>query len=287
MRAVKIRQPMLIGREVRWHPVQNHGDAALMQVVHQIHEILRRAIARGRCEIPGGLISPGTVERMLHHRQQFDVGKVHALSVVGEARRYLTIVQRAIAFLRNPHPGTQMDFVDGNRCMQGISPFAILHPVMIGPLIFEIPYHGSGARRFFMQDPERVCLVDYESVVPRNDVKLINGSFGHSGDEPLPNARTLANPKGMGERIPPIKAANDAYRARVRSPHAEAGARLVADRSKMGSQLLVCAIITPLVEKIKILLSQKSHFSATSRSGLDSSLGIRVSRVLILAELGF
>src|SRR5580658_593129 len=52
----------------------------------------------------------------------------------------------------------------------------------------------------------------------------------------------------------------------------------------MGSQLLVRAIVTSLVEKIKILLGQESHFSATSRSLLDSSLGIRVSRALILDE---
>src|SRR5580704_14384278 len=284
MRAIKIGQAMLIGREVRWHPVQNHRDSTIMQAVHQIHEILRRAIARGGSEIPGGLISPGTVERMLHHGKQLDVGEVHALSVIGEARRHLAITERTIIFLRNPHPGTEMDFVDGNRRMQGISPFAILHPVAISPLVVEIPQDRSGARRFLMPEAERVCFVDYESVVPRNDVKLINRTLDHSGDEPLPNARTLANTQGMGEGIPAIKAANHAYCARVRSPHAEACARLVADGSKMGSQLLVCAIVTPLVKKIKILLGQESHFSATSRSGLDSSLGIRVSRVLILAE---
>ena len=66
---------MLIGREMRGHPIENHADAMLMQVVHQIHEILRRAVARGGREIAGGLISPRSVKRMLHDGQEFDVGE--------------------------------------------------------------------------------------------------------------------------------------------------------------------------------------------------------------------
>src|ERR1700691_4654925 len=114
-----------------------------------------------------------------------------------------------------------MDFVDGNRRMQGTSAFPILHPVTIRPLVSEIPHDRGGSRRFFMQDPEWVRLVDYESVVPRNDVKLVNRTLGNSGDEPLPNARTLSRMQGMSERIPSVEAANDGYFSRIRSPHAK------------------------------------------------------------------
>ena len=91
MRAVEVGQAVRVGREVRRHPVEDHGDAVLVQVVDQIHEILRRAVARGGGEIAGGLVSPGAVEGMLHHGQEFHVSEAHAADVFGEARRGLAI----------------------------------------------------------------------------------------------------------------------------------------------------------------------------------------------------
>jgi hypothetical protein len=91
MRAVEVGQTVGVGREVRWHPVENDGDAVLVQVIHQVHEILRRAVARSGSEIAGGLVSPGTVEGMLHHRQEFHVSEAHAPHVFGEPRRGFAI----------------------------------------------------------------------------------------------------------------------------------------------------------------------------------------------------
>ena len=42
MRAVEIRQPMLIRGKVRRHPVEYHADALLMQVIDEVHQVLRR-----------------------------------------------------------------------------------------------------------------------------------------------------------------------------------------------------------------------------------------------------
>ena len=41
VRPVEERQPVFVGREVRGNPVQNHADAALMQVVDEVHQVLR------------------------------------------------------------------------------------------------------------------------------------------------------------------------------------------------------------------------------------------------------
>src|SRR5215469_17297806 len=83
MRAVEVGKAVPIGREVRWNPIENDSDATLMQIVDEKHEILGRAVASGRREITRGLISPGSVKRMLHDRQQLDVSELHALDVVG------------------------------------------------------------------------------------------------------------------------------------------------------------------------------------------------------------
>ena len=84
VRAIEVGEAVLVGREVRRNPVEDYGDAVLVQVVDQVHEILRRAVARGGSEVAGGLISPGAVEGMLHHGQKFDVGESHLVDVVGE-----------------------------------------------------------------------------------------------------------------------------------------------------------------------------------------------------------
>ena len=71
------RPARAVGREVRRHPVENHADAVLVQVVDQVHEVLRRAVARGGREVSRGLVSPGTVKRMLHDGQELDMGESH------------------------------------------------------------------------------------------------------------------------------------------------------------------------------------------------------------------
>ena len=58
MRAVEVGEPVRVGREVRRDPVENYTNTVLVQVIDQVHEILRRAIARGGGEVPSSLVSP-------------------------------------------------------------------------------------------------------------------------------------------------------------------------------------------------------------------------------------
>ena len=56
--AVEVCQTVRVFGEVRRHPVEDDADIVLMQVVNQVHEFLRFAIAAGRCIVAGDLISP-------------------------------------------------------------------------------------------------------------------------------------------------------------------------------------------------------------------------------------
>src|SRR5271155_1422414 len=103
-------------------------------------------------------------------------------------------------------------------------------------------------------------------------MKLVNRTVGYSGHETLPNAGTTSKLQRIRAWIPSIKAANDRYFARVRSPYAETGTGLVADRSEVGAQLLVGTVMASLIEKIKILLGQKSHF----QRDLGASVGFAI-----------
>src|SRR5689334_23828131 len=46
MRAVEIHQAVRVTREMRRYPIEDHTDAALMQAIDQVHEILDRKSTR-------------------------------------------------------------------------------------------------------------------------------------------------------------------------------------------------------------------------------------------------
>ncbi len=178
VRAVEVGESVGVGREVRRNPVEDHADAVLVQVVDQVHEILRRAVARSGREIAGGLVSPGAVERMLHHGQELDVGEAQLADVVGQAGRGFAVGQRAVVLFGDAHPRAEMDFVDCLRCAQGVAGGALLHPVVVVPLVVEIPDDRGGARRFLVQQAERVGFVDAVSVAVRFDVEFVERALG-------------------------------------------------------------------------------------------------------------
>ena len=189
MRAVEVGEAMGVGREVRWNPVEDHADAVLVQVIDQVHEILRRAVARGGREVSSGLISPGTVEGMLHHGQELDVGEAQLSDIFGEARRGFAVGQRTIVLFWHPHPRAQMHLVNRLWCAKRVATGALLHPFTVVPLVVEVPDDRGGARRLLMQQAERVGLVDAIPVAIRFDVEFIERALGHAGDEALPYAR--------------------------------------------------------------------------------------------------
>ena len=159
-----------------------------------------------------------------------------------------------------------MDLVDGNGSVQGISVLPLLHPLLIRPLVREIPYDGGGARRFFVKKTEGIRFVDYASVMLRDDMELINGTISDSGNEPLPDAGTSTGAQRMGTVVPSVEAANDCHLARVRSPNAETCALLAANRSEVGTQLFIGAVMAAFVEKVDVLLAQETDLGTGTQS---------------------
>ena len=56
--AIELGQTMPIGREVGRDPINDHSDPCLMEVIDQVHQILRGPESTGRSEVAGHLISP-------------------------------------------------------------------------------------------------------------------------------------------------------------------------------------------------------------------------------------
>ena len=134
--AVEARQAMLVRREMRRHPVEDHTDTALVAGVDERRKVFWRAVARGRCEHRQGLVAPGATERMLHDRQQLDVGEVELLHVgdqalgqfapIVEARHFTQVIQLAL-------PGAWVQFIDRQRRTVGMALGAVFHPLLVLP----------------------------------------------------------------------------------------------------------------------------------------------------------
>src|ERR1700691_748068 len=109
---------MAVGREVRWYPIEDDGNIVLVQVVDEVHEIVRRTVSRRGSTIARSLISPGTVERMLHDWEQLDVSESQPIHMVGQSGRDLAIGERTVVFLGDAHPGAEMNLIDRYRRVQ-------------------------------------------------------------------------------------------------------------------------------------------------------------------------
>ena len=164
------RQAVRVGREVRGHPVEYHADAVLVQVIDQIHEVLRRPVARGRREIAGGLVAPRAIERMLRDRHQFDMGESGLQQVPGELMRDLAVIED-VAVLAPP--GTHVQLVDRDRRIEPVARAAPCHPARVAPLVIERPGARGGGRRTFGKEREWVGLVGNRLPGIRLDAVLV------------------------------------------------------------------------------------------------------------------
>ena len=95
-RAVELIQAEGVLGEVGRDPVQNDADASLMELIHQILEIIRGAIAAGGGKIAGALIAPGVVQGMFTDRKKLHVGEAHLFYVGDQIMSDIPIAEELV-----------------------------------------------------------------------------------------------------------------------------------------------------------------------------------------------
>ena len=133
-RPVETGQAVLVAREVGRDPVEDHADAGAVQAVHEIHEVLRRAVAAGGGEVAGHLIAPARLVGVLRHRQQLHVGVAHVGAVVRQRVRRLAVVGPAAAVARRA-PGAEVHLVDVHRGADRVALAPRAQPVPVAPVV--------------------------------------------------------------------------------------------------------------------------------------------------------
>ena len=258
VRAVEIGQPVLVRREMRRHPIEHHADSLLVQVIDEVHEVLRRTEARGRREISADLISPRSAERVLHDRHDLDVREAERLDVRRQLRRHLAIRQRAVAVLGHAHPRAEVHFVERDRRVERVALAALLHPLAVGPLVsVERPDLRAGLGGRLVVHAERIGLVDAISVVARPDSILVDIADADAGDPAFPYPRLAVRLERRLRVVPAVEIADHRHAVGVGRPYREIRSVLSVPFHRARAELFVQARVRAFVEQMQVGRTQQ------------------------------
>ncbi len=225
-----------------------------------MHEVLRRAVpARGR-EVARDLVAPGAVEGVLHHGHELHVREARVLEVFRKIGGQLAVGERTVVLLRRPSPGPHVEFVHGEGRPERIPGVPLLHPLVVAPVVSEVPDEGGGAGRRLPGKREGIALVAAVAVVTGYDVILVQSAVADAGDEPFPDARAVVTDgELMAVVVPAVEVADHRDPGRVRRPDREERAVRFVDAHEVRAQLLVEPEMVPFLEEVDIMLRQQAH----------------------------
>src|SRR3990170_7668939 len=266
MRAVEVGKAVLVAREMGRHPVEDHADAVPVQTVHEFHEVLRASVpARGR-EVARGLISPGPVERMLHHGQELHVGESHVLHVIHKGTGDLPVSEKAVVPLHGPPPGTEVDLVDREGRSKTVCRMPVFHPGIVAPLVRKIAYDGGRPRRRFPAEGKGIAFVSAVTGMAGDNVILVEGPGPDTRDEPFPYPRSIpAHAQGMRNLVPVVELADNGHALRLRRPDGKERALHAVMDQGVGAQFVVEVEVVPFLEQVDVLVGQESHAGNNTR----------------------
>ena len=210
------------------HPVEDHADAVPVHDVDEGPEVVRRAERRLRCVVPGHLVAPGALERMLHDRHQLDVREAQVAHVRAELLGELAPAEAAT-------PGRRVHLVHRDGALERILLPASLDPLGVLPDVVRLEDHRRGLRRHLGAKRVRVRLV---SAV---EMELVAVALLRALDDALPDAGLAEEAQRARGRIPAVEVPDDADERRVRRPDGEADAL----RDDVRAELLVDLLVAP------------------------------------------
>ena len=217
-RAVKLSQREAVLGEVRRNPVHDDADAPLVQRVDQEHQVVGRAVARGRGKVARRLEAPARIIGMLGERHELHVREVHVAEVVGQLLSELTVGVEAAVLVALPRAG--VDFVNIHRLPERIGGSAALLPLSVAPLIrAEVKDTRGVVGTVLRVKGKGVGL--HHLLEPRGlDAVFVGFSLTDAFDEKLPVAVAVFMHKVFGF-VPVIEAAHNGNTPRVGRPDTE------------------------------------------------------------------
>src|SRR6185436_11112200 len=173
---------------MRWHPIHDHADAALMEVINEVSEVVGRTIACRRCIVITDLIAPGWTIRMLLQREKLNVGKTHFRNIVRERFGHLAIAEWAVVFFNLSAPRPKVNFVDRQRLPKVLSTTSLFGPTRVSKLELRLINDRRGIGWHFGVLRIRISLHERQPLACA-DLEFVKRSLTEIWDEEFPNTR--------------------------------------------------------------------------------------------------
>jgi hypothetical protein len=248
--AVEAGQAPLVAGEVGGHPVDDHPDAALVEVVDEPAEVVGVAEARGRREVPGDLVAPGGLEGVLGDGQQLDVGEPEVAHVVGQQGGQLPVGQEPAVGPAAPRP--QVHLVDAEPVAQRVPLRTGRHPLPVGPLVSGREGDAGHAALVLGQLRHGVAALAHDAVGALDRV-LVPGQGADALDHAGPDPRAGEALERVVVARPGVPLPHHVDRAGMRRPHREGRDVAAVDAGGMGAQHLPQALVASLGEQPQVV----------------------------------
>ena len=115
-RSVEFVKTVLVLREVRRNPVEQHADTGAVALIHKSHELLRRAVARGRGVVARDLIAPRGIVGIFGDRHQLHMGVAHVQQIRDQLVGQLVVAVAAAVGLASPR--AEVHLIDVHRTVE-------------------------------------------------------------------------------------------------------------------------------------------------------------------------
>ncbi len=236
------------------HPVDDHADAGLVQPVDEVTEPVGVAEPRGGGEVRRDLVAPGTAVRMLHDREELDVGEAQVAEV-----RHQLVGDLAVGEVSLPR--SEVHLVDRHRLANRLSSGALGHPVAVSPGVRRLVDHRGRRRRDLGVERHRVGLLA-PLAVGAEDRELVARAGPDPGQEQLPHAGLAQLAHRVLATVPVVEGTLEAHPAGGGRPHGERGAGDgVAQRRLVpvhpGAEHLPELLVPALVDEVQVDLTER------------------------------
>ena len=125
---------------------------------------------------------------MLHKRQELHVGEAAARNVLNKWSRNLAVPEETTGVGEVAAPTAQVHLVHRDRRVERDAMTTLVHPLVIVPLVVEIPDDRARPRGFFTTQSEGVSLFEGRAVSGGDDILIDVAELG-LGHHRLPDTR--------------------------------------------------------------------------------------------------
>src|SRR5215467_5001122 len=152
-----------------------------------------------------------------------------------------------------------MQLINCHRLVQAVMFTACRLPVPVSPFVVQIPHNGRIFRRYLVENRKGIGFISAVAGEARSDMILIKGFFRCVCKESFPDSRLTARMECVAGFVPAIEIADYGDPLGIGRPHREIGTPLAAVRYGMSPQLIVKAKMLAFIEKIDIVVRQKTY----------------------------